>query len=414
MSSRLFLNGLFVLLSGLFFANQSDAMPQFTRKYNLSCDDCHASHTRPRLNDEGYKFRRAGYRMPDQIGKEEAKEFLLGDYTAARIQLRYTASQSEDKSVSPSKKSSGDTMEMRELTLYPMTGSFEKHWGSGVELTFPPEEGPEIENAYLRGVWGDESAWVEARAGLFHPFEGFGASDRPISISRPLFQTGTANKNQNTLYKLWGQDQVGAELGLQWQNTSLTVSILNGLNVSASDGKVVAHGITADEDNRKDLLVFANQILGETTGISLYYSRGYVSLPVDVAGFAADTDARTWKNTYQRAAAYGSWGLGNALGLAGYMMGDDKSRQTSGDLEDFKSKGYFAELDYDFKVLSSFLRWDNFDPSTTTDDDQIVGLTVGVNFAPNEWIHVIPEFQYRKTGSDLTQTTALLHGVVIY
>ena len=287
MNSKLFMSSFFILLSGSFFASLSDAMPQFARKYNLSCDDCHASHTRPRLNDEGYKFRRAGYRMPDQIGKEDAKDFLLGDYTSARIQLRYTASRSEDNSVEPSLKSNRDTMEMKEVTLYPITGSFQKHWGSGVELTFPPEEGPEIENAYLRGVWGDESVWVEARAGLFHPFEGFGASDRPISINRPIFQTSTANKNQDTLFKLWGQDQVGAEIGLQWQNTSLSVSVLNGLNVSASDGKVVAHGITADEDNRKDLLVFANQILGETTGISLYYSQGYVSLPFHFARFSS-------------------------------------------------------------------------------------------------------------------------------
>jgi len=44
-----------------------------------------------------------------------------------------------------------------------------------------------IENAYVRYVRGNENAFFTVRAGVFHPFEGFGASDRPLSNARTLF-----------------------------------------------------------------------------------------------------------------------------------------------------------------------------------------------------------------------------------
>src|SRR5437016_8990465 len=45
--------------------------------------------TLPRLNETGYKFRAAGFRLLEEIGKSEDKKFELGDYFAARLQARY-------------------------------------------------------------------------------------------------------------------------------------------------------------------------------------------------------------------------------------------------------------------------------------------------------------------------------------
>jgi hypothetical protein len=61
---------------------RADAMPNFARKYSLSCSACHT--VVPRLNETGFNFRAAGYRMPDEIGKA-IETFNLGDYiTGAR------------------------------------------------------------------------------------------------------------------------------------------------------------------------------------------------------------------------------------------------------------------------------------------------------------------------------------------
>ena len=44
------------------------SMPNFARKYSMSCNGCHT--TIPRLNQTGFDFRKAGFRMPSEIGQE--------------------------------------------------------------------------------------------------------------------------------------------------------------------------------------------------------------------------------------------------------------------------------------------------------------------------------------------------------
>ena len=44
---------------------QAGAYSAFARRYGVDCSVCHASY--PQLNETGYKFRVAGYRMPDEI-----------------------------------------------------------------------------------------------------------------------------------------------------------------------------------------------------------------------------------------------------------------------------------------------------------------------------------------------------------
>src|SRR5579871_5855293 len=67
------------------------AMPMFARKYGVACSHCHT--TIPRLNETGYKFRAAGFRMQavpsHRIGKPEEDNFELGNAFSARIQTRY-------------------------------------------------------------------------------------------------------------------------------------------------------------------------------------------------------------------------------------------------------------------------------------------------------------------------------------
>src|SRR5262247_4632618 len=68
------------------------AMPLFARRLGVPCSTCHTSP--PRLNETGYQFRAAGYRMPAEIGKSgEKKPFNFFDYNGIRLQARYDASQ---------------------------------------------------------------------------------------------------------------------------------------------------------------------------------------------------------------------------------------------------------------------------------------------------------------------------------
>ena len=71
-----------------------------------------------------------------------------------------------------------NALTFQEFTLYPLTGAWGKYFGSLSELSTSPEDVVEIENAYVRFVYGKADKFFTARVGIFHPWEGFGASDR--------------------------------------------------------------------------------------------------------------------------------------------------------------------------------------------------------------------------------------------
>jgi hypothetical protein len=77
-----------VVVGATIGASRADAMPMFARKYEVGCAYCHT--TIPRLNQTGFKFRAAGFRLLETVGKPEpAKKFELGDNFSARIQTRF-------------------------------------------------------------------------------------------------------------------------------------------------------------------------------------------------------------------------------------------------------------------------------------------------------------------------------------
>src|SRR5215510_13616229 len=158
------------LASGSFFT-RADALPMFARKYHLECSGCHDNLVFPRLNDVGYKFRRAGFRMPENIGKDELSDFEVSDYLSASAQAIYSATHDDSGTL--------NGFALDELSLRPITGSFQKYFASQVELDISTD-GIEIANAYVRGVYGSQDTWVSGRFGVFHAVEGYGAMDRPI------------------------------------------------------------------------------------------------------------------------------------------------------------------------------------------------------------------------------------------
>jgi regulator of sigma E protease len=58
----------------------------------------------------------------------------------------------------------------------------------GISRSMAPDDVFETENAFVRFDTNMGGGIFQARVGIMHPWEGFGASDRPISLSRPLIQ----------------------------------------------------------------------------------------------------------------------------------------------------------------------------------------------------------------------------------
>jgi hypothetical protein len=389
----------------------ADALPQFARKYKMPCTGCHDALAYPRLNDVGYKFRRAGFRMPENIGKEELTDFDITDYFAARAAANNTtAIASQSGATNTTSTYDG------EAGLYFLTGSFQNNFASEGEVNISPDGGAEIENAYVRVVLGDEHRWFEARAGIFHAFEGLGASDRSLGPSRPLIFDLTPNQNQDTLMRMVELNRIGAEVGGQWENSSLSVEVVNRAHPEVSGGGISPVATTADAGGGKDLIIVANQILGARSGLSAYWSHGQIDLPVDEAGFIAGTNQMLWNEKYDKIGAFASGQVGDVLLLGGAQLGFDQALDaTAGMKSGFTSIGGFLEGNYALEPWAvGYLRADYFNPSTTIADNHIFAGTVGTLFYKN-WVSIAPELQVRRLeATSETDATLLVHAFVVY
>lgn len=388
---------------------RADALPQFARKYKLDCSGCHDALAFPRLNDVGYKFRRAGFRMPENIGQDELADYAIDNYFSAAV---------EGANVTNVMRDGGSTDSLNTFTgglsLYALTGSFEKYFASQTELGLAPGEGPEIENAYVRAVYGKQNLWLSARAGVFHAIEGLGGSDRSLGPSRPLIFEVAADQGQDTLLLVSEPSRIGVDVGVQWGNTSLGVEVVNRIRPAVEDGEVTAMGIVPDTRSGKDLIVVANQILGARSSLSAYWMRGAVPLPVDPDMFAAGTSEDTFDDRYDKLAVFASAGTSKLLGLAGAQVGFDRARDPmTGATSRFTSAGGFAEGNLGITAhVAAYARLDYFDPSTKAGDNQILRGTLGV-LAWRPMVSIVPELSVQRTG-DETETGLVVRARVIY
>jgi hypothetical protein len=464
---RLTVLGSLFLAIILGFSTNALAMPNFARKLGVPCSMCHT--TIPRLNEFGYKFRAAGFRLAGDIGKAEDKPFNLGDVFAARIQSRYDTQVTNQPNGAPiancfggicGERTSTHAFSFMEATVYPLTGSWGKYFGSLSELSVSPEDFFEVENAYVRIVYGDEKRFFTSRIGVFHPWEGFGASDRPFSNVRPLFQTTPISAGGRAipyLFQSWGLDEVGAEGGADLDKLSLRAAVLGGTFMrweeeanafitfpsqtgpwKGANQAVPGLGKPFDyvAHNAVDFSVNATYLLHpEGGGVTLIYYHGNEATPthcvngtaigatdaatgeicgVSSAGLVGNsefdfTDASAFKNNFDRLAVYGSYPIGKKLlPMAGYQHGRDDipvapaSFPGNSALDRFTSTGAFVEGAYTVNEnMTAGVRYDRFHPNTSRDNRQWA-VTPYINIPLNNGFQIIAEYQHRDFQLDAT------------
>jgi hypothetical protein len=456
-----------VCLAVVSAANSASAMPMFARKYSVGCAYCHT--TIPRLNMTGFKFRAAGFRLIEEVGTpQKEKEFALGDYFAARIQSRFDSQATNQPNSAPitncpanicGPRTTTTAMSFMEATFYPLTGSWGDHFGSLSELSVSPEDVFEIENAYVRAISGNEKKFVTSRFGVFHPWEGFGAADRPFSNARPLFQTSPLSAGGRSIpyvFQPWGLDEVGAEVGAELDKLSVRVAILGGtmmrweeesnafLPFPAQTGPwkganqaVAALGkpATSIGHNSLDFSANAQYLLHEEGGgVSLIYYHGTVATPthcdngmaIGAGSVAADTlcgvsaagdvgntefdftDATAFENHFDRVAVYGSYPFAKFLPQAGYHYGRDDmpvspaAFPTNPALDRFTSNGAFVEGAYAInEYATAGIRYDRFHPNTSRLNTQWA-VTPYINIPLQNGFQIIAEYQHRDFQLDAT------------
>lgn len=405
------------LLAFVLLPSIGHTMPNFARKYDKNCSMCHTQV--PKLNRTGFEFRLAGYRTPDEIGEKEA-DFDLADFFAARIQMQNDYKKHDD--VNPTKNTSSDQLTFFEATLYPLTGSWGQHFGSLVELSMAPGEGFEVENAYVRGVWGDQNGFFTGKIGVMHPQEGFGASDRVLGNVRPLFQKQPANPGSP--FYLWNVDEMAVEAGYYWVKSGTNISgrISNGVIWKAdSNGTIGDHAdpaqggaltktLSQPASNHKNWQAVLNQYLSKDSGFTVYYYQGVIPYPDTSANVAPYTEDK-----FSRLAVYANWyALPKTLNLqAGWEDGkdtlDDPNINLAGGLSGTgatqnstkvgKSGGYFAGVEWypiDGK-LAFGARYDNFDPSKKVDHNTQKAWSLSANYHPIDYVQVVADFVHKST-----------------
>lgn len=385
-----------VVVMVLVWPIDSHALPNFARKYGADCSMCHTAV--PKLNRIGYEFRLAGYRLPSEIGKDE-KPFNLGEFFAARIQTQYVNKRHSD--VTPGNDSTTDSLEFKEFSMYPLSGSWGKYFASLTEFSMAPGEVFEVENAFVRAVAGNDNGWFQARVGIMHPWEGFGASDRPIGSTRPLFQKTAA---VGSPFYLWNLDESALELGYHYAKSGTTVAarISNGIlwnNGSAepAQGGEMASSNKIGYKNKKNYQLFLNQFITDNSSVSLYYYMGAISFPDPDT-----TPANSTIDNFTRLAVYANFFVvpDKINLLAGYAYGDDKldDETVAGASNVGKSKGYFGEIDFHASSkLALALRYDSFDPSDKVDGNMITAYTLSANYLIVNGLQLVADYQAKET-----------------
>ena len=414
-------NLLAMLVLGLLLADcECSAMPMFARRYNVPCSTCHTSP--PRLNETGYNFRAAGFRMPEELGHAIDGSQKLSDHIGFRLQPRLDLIHSSIGSLTRNESD----VELFASEGYLWYGPISKHFSAAAKVTFWPEESTETEQherfeGVLRFNYGNADSFVDIRAGVPHPHEGFGGSESySVANTKPYIQElKTANFNQDTFFTPLGLHQMAFTVGYYHKKTTIRGAILSGMRllIDRKDGELEPFGrkepLTQEmhgADGGPDFQIFFNQILHPDGGnVSVYYYNGRSSLPrldllpsrVDPDAFAEATRLTAeeaakltfFKNNFQRLAFYAGYPIKKVSFLGGVQYG----RDTIGSGGHFNSGGGFVESNV--KILNDIsvagARFDWFDPAGIKPNNEITGITPYVNVWLFSQLRIAAEYQYR-------------------
>ena len=374
---------------------KSNAMPIFARKYGFKCSYCHT--TIPRLNETGFRFRAAGFRLPSDIGGPQPDEnYQLGNYLAIAL----TGALSNNTTNPPGAASTSTFSMGLDQIMVAAAGAMTPEMSGDVHLMYDPMSGTfGLDKAYAQYTTGAENGFFTAKLGVLDPFQGYQASDEAMGLSDPLIKADAAvGPNGSTLFTSGGLPQFGLELGYTWPTTAVRASVLGGvfnssgqpMPVEGTGGKPVG-----PSQNSVDFQLFVTQFLNqEGAGLSGYFYMGSIDLPTGVS--SSSPDSNVFQDKFIRYAIYGTLPISSFQVLAGWQQGTDNSwdSTTFAKGSDFSSSGFFGELDYQIApLLGVGVRYDQFDPWTKQSDNLINGVAGFVNYAVGDGLQFVGEYQ---------------------
>lgn len=395
--------GILLLVILFWPTKQANALPSWGRKYNADCSMCHTMI--PQLNHVGHKFRRLGYRMPDEFDKGSAEMSAddltkFANYFAARGRARVT-----DALKSGTK--SAFNFELHDVTLF-YAGPVSRNLGFFFELPFEPETGSsepgkgELEVAQINLTFGNDAEHVFfSRVGQFHQFSrvGFGGLDRPIGLSNARMFEVRVNGFRPR------HDGLGVEAGYSAHNVTGLVQVTNG--IKAAGGSVLDN---SDENNDKDLALLLEYVAPDTdASVTALYVYGRAPAPVNDKGA---TLAGSKPTRYNRAYLFADTTI-ESLGLrplVGGGIGFDNQfvsglgKSSAALVSASSSRSWFGFLELDQKLKDQLYALARFDYDDVTNQAEASAATQktwqgsgGVVYSFQKYLRLAAEYNVTHT-----------------
>ena len=353
-----------------------EAIPAWSRKYDMTCSRCHYPAV-PRLNSDGQRFRRAGYRFPDEFKKpQDNKE--VGEYISMRGRFRYSYTD-------PEFGVEDSEFQFHDATFF-YSGAITANFSAFFEVETEPESGANETTilAQVSALLGNPDRFWTFRIGQFHTFTrvGFGGFDRPSGISTPaIFNNKLTSINP---FKL-KEDQRGLEVAYVNKDIRILGQVLNGVDVNG-DGNEGSG--PSDTDKEKDSALAFEWILDDrASGLTalIYHGRiddptGALMLPTS-NGLTFNRYALTANKVFG-----GGWDI-----MGGFVLSEDKPNGSEPDVD---GEAYFFTLEKFFESTQQtfFGRYDFVDVDTDIDNTDETRITLGWVFPFQEHIRFAVEY----------------------
>lgn len=346
----------------------SEAESVFSRVYGVDCSYCHKNI--PEINQRGFEFRSAGYRMPNEIGKSlPTKGYSLSNYLGMGAMMGAQLKDHADTSATGGASAGYDTLgfEATEFDLWPMIGAWGNNFGSEVKLAFTVAANgtttTSIQTAFARAAWGDEKGWFHAKAGTliqesYSP--SFAAGNAQPSFANSIYGLDIAAPSSGPGLGF------GVDLGYYFATTStdLDLIIADGFaRVSGQEGALggitsfsgfyshYGDGFTAN--NRPSFALELTQFLdNQNSAISFIWYNGLVN---NVNSGTANTYINDTANRVQLSWTYT---IMPVLSFGGSLMyGDDSLKGSGTSALAYTDVGYYggyAQIKYKNSFYDAF------------------------------------------------------------
>lgn len=368
-------------------AGDAWAIPAWARKYGVSCNVCHQPNV-PRLGPYGHRFRKLGYRLPEEIGKPtEYKE--IGQYISMRGRMRYDYEDFER-----GRNTSG--FRWNDATLF-YAGPVTPNLSGFFELEV--NESNELESlGQFSWLVGDSDRNMQIRLGQMHTLSrvGWAGFDRPsgINTTQVLGSTLTTTAVPYTFAK----DERGIELTANLNpDIRLVGQFLNGLDTSGSGTSG-----SRDNDTSKDVLLAYEQMIGNRgsgiTGV-LYRGTWHQAAGTTVSGTALPDDNAFTQFNFYRYGLTGSWIFETPFWAdhqsevqgGAIFAHDEGPREYPGGKPDADGQAYYVDVEQYFQDASVFGRLDFRNIEVSGGDNWRRRYTLGTAKQVNDYLRLAIE-----------------------